>query len=88
MKIAPVAKSKFKFSAYLKASEELPDVVTRNWKAVAVLISVTDDEELEWLLLAHSRRFQALIASARAQIDDGQGIPHDESWREGEGPAS
>ncbi len=88
MKIASVAEIKAKFSAYLKASEESPVVVTRNGKAVAVLISVTDDDELERLVLAHSKRFQAMLESARAQINEGQGIPHDELWREVEGPAS
>jgi prevent-host-death family protein len=32
MKIAPVAEIKAKFSAYLKASEEGPVIVTRNGK--------------------------------------------------------
>ena len=44
--------------AYLKASTEGPVVVTRNGKAVAVLLAVTDDDELERLLLAHSPKFQ------------------------------
>jgi prevent-host-death family protein len=38
MKIAPVADVKSRFSAYLKASEEGPVIVTRNGKPVAVLI--------------------------------------------------
>src|SRR5437667_3553031 len=82
MKIASVADVKAKLSAYLKESEEGPVVVTRNGKAVAVLLAVTDDDELERLLLAHSPKFQALLDSSRRQIDETGGIPHDQFWRE------
>jgi prevent-host-death family protein len=42
MKVASVADIKARLSAYLKASAEGPVVVTRNGKAVAVLIAVAD----------------------------------------------
>jgi prevent-host-death family protein len=47
MKIAPVAEVKARFGAYLKTSEEGPVIVTRNGRPVAVLISVTDEQEIE-----------------------------------------
>ena len=47
MKIASVADVKAHLSAYLKASAQGPVVVTRNGKAVAVLVAVGDDEDLE-----------------------------------------
>ena len=86
MKIAPVAEIKAKFSAYLKASQEGPVVVTRNGKAVAVLLSVAEDEDLERLVLAHSAKFQAILDSAREEIRQGRGIPHEEFWKEIEHP--
>lgn len=52
MKIAPVAEVKAKLSAYRKASEEELVVITRNGKAIAVLLPVEDDAELERLALA------------------------------------
>jgi prevent-host-death family protein len=82
MKIASVADIKARLSAYLKESEEGPVVVTRNGKAVAVLVAVTDDDELERLVLAHSRKFQALLDKSRRQIDKTGGIPHDQFWCE------
>src|SRR6516225_2826786 len=82
MKIASVANIKARLSAYLKASEEGPVVVTRNGKAVAVLLAVTDDDELERLVLAHSPKLQALLDKSRRQIEETGGIPHDEFWRE------
>ena len=68
MKIAPVAEVKAQFSAYLKASVEGPVVVTRHGKPVAVLLSVEDEEELEWLMLAYTPRFQMILDTAREQI--------------------
>ena len=82
MKIASVADVKARLSAYLKETELGPVVVTRNGKAVAVLLAVTDDDELERLVLAHSPKFQALLDKSRRQIEDTGGIPHDQFWRE------
>ena len=82
MKIAPVAEIKAKFSAYLKASQAGPVVVTRNGKAVAVLLSVAEDDDLEHFVLAHSAKFQAILDSARQEIREGRGIPHDQFWKE------
>lgn len=80
MKIASVADVKARLSAFLKESEDGPVVVTRNGKAVAVLLAVTDDEELERLILAHSPKFQALLDKSRRQIEETGGIPHDQFW--------
>jgi prevent-host-death family protein len=82
MKIASVADIKARLSAYLKATAKGPVVVTRNGKAVAVLLGVEDDEELERLLLAHSRKLRAILDAADRRIDEGRGIGHDEFWAE------
>src|SRR6266404_9471752 len=82
MEIASVADVKAHLSAYLKKSEKRPVVVTRNGKAVAVLLAVTDEDELERLLLAHSPRFQAILDKSRRQIAKTGGIPHEQFWRE------
>src|SRR5437667_12087215 len=82
MKIASVADIKAHLSAYLKESAQGPVVVTRNGKAVAVLLAVSDDDELERLVLAHSPKFQAILDKSRRQIEETGGIPHDVFWRE------
>ena len=82
MKIASVAEIKAQFSAYLKESEQGLVIVTRNGRAVAALLAVRDDEELERLVLAHSRRLRALLETARQQIREGEGIGHEDFWRE------
>ncbi len=82
MKIASVADVKARWSAYLKETQKGPVIVTRNGKAVAVLLAVTDEDELERLVLAHSTRFRAILEKSRRQIDETGGIPHDVFWQE------
>ena len=82
MKIASVADIKARLSAYIKETEQGPVIVTRNGKAVAILLAVTDEDELERLVLAHSPNFQALLDKSRRQIEETGGIPHDEFWRQ------
>ena len=80
--IAPVADIKARFSAYLKASQDGPVIVTRNGKPVAVLPSVEDEDELERLILAYSPKFQGILQAAEKQIREGSGIPHEDLWKE------
>jgi prevent-host-death family protein len=82
MKIASVADVKANLSAYIKASEDELVVITKNGRPVAVLLPIEDDDELERLALAYSRRFQAILQEAREQIRTTGGIPHDDFWRE------
>jgi len=81
MKIPYVADIKARFSSYLNETAAGPVVVTRNGKAVAVLLGVEDDDELERLLLAHSRKLRAILDAADRRIDEGKGIGHEEFWR-------
>ena len=81
MKIASVADVKAKLSAFLDASAEGPVVVTRNGKAVAVLLGVRDDDELERLILAHSPKLNAILDAAERRIKEGKGISHGEFWK-------
>lgn len=82
MKIASVADVKAHLSAYLKAGQEGPVVVTRNSKPVAVLLPISDDEEIERFLMAYSPRLQSLLKSARKRIQAGKGIANEEFWRQ------
>jgi prevent-host-death family protein len=82
LKIASVAEVKAQLSAYLKESEQGPVIVTRNGKPVAALLAVRDDEELERLVLGHSPRLRAVLEAARQQIRRGEGISHEDFWRE------
>jgi prevent-host-death family protein len=81
MRNASVADFKARLSSYLEATATGPVVVTRNGKAVAVLVGVEDDDEVERLLLAHSRKLRAILDAADRRIDEGAGIGHEEFWR-------
>lgn len=82
MKIASIAEVKAKLSAYLKASEDELVVITRNGKAIGVLLPIEDDAELERLVLAYSKQFRSLLDTARNEIAAGKGISHDDFWNE------
>jgi len=82
MKIGSVAEIKWQFSAFLKASEAGPVVVTRNGRPVAVIVGVQDEDEIERLLMAYSPRLQAILEASRKQIREGDVLNHEEFWKE------
>ena len=82
MKIAPLADVKARLSAYLDQAEtEGPVVITRNGKAVAVLVAPRDDADLETLILSRSPRFQAVLDKSRDSIQAGKGLPGKAFWK-------
>ena len=81
MRIAPVADVKASLSAYLdECGVEGPVVITRNGKAVAVLLVPYDDDDLERLMLGRSPRFQALLNRSRRSIKEGKGLSGEAFW--------
>jgi len=82
MKIAALADVKAHLSAYLDECEnEGPVIITRNGRAAAVLLAPKDNDDLERLILAHSREFQSLLSRSRRSIRAGKGVSHDEFWK-------
>ena len=82
MRIAALTDVKARLSAYLEQCEmEGPVVITRNGKAVAVLLAPMNDEDLESLLLARSPRFQDLLAKSRESIKAGKGLSSSDFWK-------
>jgi prevent-host-death family protein len=80
MKIVPVAEVKAHLSSYLEETSSGPVIITKNGRAVAALVAVSDDEELERLVLAHSPRLRQLLDEAAARVKREGGIPHDQFW--------
>jgi len=82
MRVASLAEVKTKLSTYVKEAEESgPVVITRNGKAVAVLIAPVDDDDLERILFSRSPRFQALLSKSRESIRVGNAVSHEEFWQ-------
>jgi prevent-host-death family protein len=89
MKIASVAEVKSQFSAFLKASEDGPVVVTRNGRPVAVILGVQDEDEIERLLMAYSPQLGAILERSRQQFREGKWLGEEEFWAQFEqGPPS
>ena len=86
MKIASVAEIKAQFSAFLKASERGPVVVTRNGRPVAVIVGVHDEDEIERLLMAYSPRLRAILERSRQQFREGKWLSEEEFWSQFEHP--
>lgn len=81
MRIAPLADVKARLSAYLEeCSTDGPVVITRNGRAVAVLLAPRDDDDLERLLLARSPRFQALLDRSRESVAQGKALSEEAFW--------
>jgi len=82
MKIAPLTDVKARLSAYLdQAEKEGPVIITRNGRAVAVIIAPRDDADLERLILSRSPRLQALLDQSRASVRAGKGLSEKEFWK-------
>ena len=82
MRIAPLADVKARLSAYLDEAETKgPIVITRNGKAVAVLLAPVDDDDLERLLVARSPRFQSLLSKSRQSLRSGKGLSRNDFWK-------
>ena len=72
MKTASISEIKANFAAYIKATESGAVVVTRRGRPVAVLLDVRDDDELERIILSHSRKLRAILDAAHEQIRAGK----------------
>lgn len=80
MNIAPLADVKARFSAYIKQLKTSPVIVTKNGRPVAVMIGISDEDDLERVILAVSPNFQALLDKAENRIQETGGISHDDVW--------
>ena len=82
MRIAPLADVKARLSAYVdQCRTEGPLVITRNGKAVAILLTPDDEDDLEHIVLGRSPHFQALLHKSRQSIKDGKGLSSDAFWK-------
>ena len=96
MRIASVADVKTHLSAYLEESKTSgPVIITRNGKAVAVLMTPEDDDDLERIVMARSPQMKAILEKSRRSLQAGQGLSEEAFWKavdqrrkeKGKGPA-
>lgn len=82
MKTASAAKIAAQFNEYLRVSREQPVLVTQNGQPVALLMAVQDKAEAEQLVSRGLRSLRSVFQEAHEQIQKGDGISHDQFWRE------
>jgi prevent-host-death family protein len=80
MNIAPLADVKTHFSAYIKQLQIAPVIVTKNGRPVALMLGISDEDDLEQVMLAISSKFQASLDDAERRIQETGGISHDDVW--------
>lgn len=85
MKTAAAAHVKAKFATFLKESDKGPVVITRDGKPIAVLMGVHDEDELDRLIFASSRRLHEILEAGRQEVREGRGVPNEEFWKQVEG---
>jgi prevent-host-death family protein len=78
MKLIPLSEAKNKLSSIVDDAEKTPVVLTRNGKAVAVVIAPEDEDDLERLVMSRSKRLQKLLRESREQIARGEVLTADE----------
>lgn len=88
MRIAPVAEIKERFSEYLRVSQKEAVIVTRNGRAVALITGISDDDDLERLLMGRSPHLRAILNAARERIRAGEGLSHEAFWERVEAEAA
>lgn len=82
MNIAPLADVKARFSAYIKNIQKEPVIVTKNGRPVAIMLGISDKDDLERIMLSVSPKFQALLEEAEHRIRETGGLSHDEVWEQ------
>jgi prevent-host-death family protein len=78
MKLIPLSEAKNKLSSIVDDAERTPVVLTRNGKAVAVVIAPVDEDDLERLVMSRSKSLQRLLRESREQIARGEVLTADE----------
>jgi prevent-host-death family protein len=78
MKLIPLSEAKNKLSSIVHDAESSPVILTRNGKAVAVVIAPEDADDLERLVMSRSKRLQRLLSESREQIARGEVLTADE----------
>ncbi len=57
-------------------------IVTKNGKPVAVLLGISDEDEIERLIIAYSKTLRSVLEAAEERIQKTGGIPHDTFWQQ------
>jgi prevent-host-death family protein len=82
MRIAPLADVKANLSRFVEQCQDSPVVITKNGRPAAMLVCITDEEDLERMLLSYSPRLRRLLDQAAESARAGHTLSHNEFWDE------
>ncbi len=82
MRIAPLADVKANLSKFVEQCQEGPVVITKNGRPAAMLVCISDEDDLERMLMAYSPRLRRYLDQAAANARAGHKLGHDEFWAE------
>ena len=80
MNTATVSNVGENFQCYIEASREEPVVIVEGGEPIAVLLSISEKDDIEHIALAHNSKFRKLINNADRRIKKTGGIKHDDFW--------
>lgn len=82
MKIAPLAEVKNQLSDYIRQSAAGPVIITRKGKPAAMLIAITDEDDLEALIISHNKKLRGLLNKIITRLDKEGGLEEEAFWQE------
>ena len=82
MKTATLSQVETRLSAYIRAAQKSPVVITKRGKPVALLTGLNEDDDLDTLVLAHNPRFMQILGDARARVRRTGGIKSADFWKQ------
>jgi prevent-host-death family protein len=82
MRIAPLADVKANLSKFVEQCQDSPVVITKNGRPAAMLICITDEDDLERMLISYSPKLRRMLDQAAASARAGHKLGHDEFWAE------
>jgi len=82
MRIAPLADVKANLSKFVEQCKDSPVVITKNGRPAAMLVCITDEDDLERMLVSYSPKLRRFLDQAAANARAGRKLSHDAFWGE------
>lgn len=80
MNTATISNMRENFDSYLRESRGSPVFVVEDGQPVAVLLPVSEKDDMERISLAYNPRFRELIDDSDKRIEKTGGIGHNDFW--------
>lgn len=80
MKIAPIAEVKARLSEYIRQSTKESVIITKNGRPAAILVGITEEDDLENFVLAYNSKFRKMLLKSEKRIRQGKGVEHKAFW--------